>query len=111
MPSAALRARASELTSASTSPLIIRRLASQPHHLTGELLTCRPDHATGQAWLRPSQAAPAAELVDALFARSEGNPFFTEELLAAVRAGSRELPATLRDLLRGRVQVLPQPTQ
>ena len=52
-------------------------------------------------------AAPASELVDAVFARSEGNPFFTEELLAAVRAGSNELPATLRDLLRGRVQVLP----
>ena len=56
-------------------------------------------------------AAPAAELVDAVFARSEGNPFFTEELLAAMRAGSRELPATLRDLLRGRVQTLPQPDQ
>ena len=37
----------------------------------------------------------------------EGNPFFTEELLAVVRAGSGELPATLRDLLRGRVQALP----
>jgi tetratricopeptide (TPR) repeat protein len=48
-------------------------------------------------------AAPAAELLDALFARSEGNPFYTEELLAAVRAGSSELPATLRDLLRGRI--------
>ena len=33
-------------------------------------------------------AAPAADLVDAVFARSEGNPFFTEELLAVVRAGS-----------------------
>ena len=56
-------------------------------------------------------AAPAAELVDAVFARSEGNPFFTEELLTAVRAGSGELPATLRDLLRGRVQALPEPAQ
>jgi ATP/maltotriose-dependent transcriptional regulator MalT len=56
-------------------------------------------------------AAPTAELVDAVFARSEGNPFFTEELLAVVRAGSGELPATLRDLLRGRVQALPQPAQ
>ena len=56
-------------------------------------------------------AAPAAELVDAVFARSEGNPFFTEELLAAVRAGSGELPATLRDLLRGRVQALPEPAR
>jgi DNA-binding CsgD family transcriptional regulator len=56
-------------------------------------------------------AMPAAELVNAMFARSEGNPFFTEELLAVIRAGSSELPATLRDLLRGRVQVLPQPAQ
>jgi predicted ATPase len=52
-------------------------------------------------------AAPAAELVDAVFARSEGNPLFNEELLTVVQAGSRELPATLRDLLRGRVQALP----
>jgi DNA-binding CsgD family transcriptional regulator/tetratricopeptide (TPR) repeat protein len=51
-------------------------------------------------------AAPAADLVDAVFARSEGNPFFTEELLAAVRAGSGPLPATSRDLLQGRVEGL-----
>jgi DNA-binding CsgD family transcriptional regulator/tetratricopeptide (TPR) repeat protein len=56
-------------------------------------------------------AAPAVGLVDAIFVRSEGNPFFTEELLAAVRAGSGELPATLRDLLRGRVEALPEPAQ
>jgi DNA-binding CsgD family transcriptional regulator/tetratricopeptide (TPR) repeat protein len=56
-------------------------------------------------------AAPAAELADAVFARSEGNPFFTEELLAVVRTGSGELPATLRDLLRGRVQALPEQGQ
>jgi DNA-binding CsgD family transcriptional regulator len=56
-------------------------------------------------------AAPAVDLVEDVFARSEGNPFFTEELLAVVRAGSSELPATLRDLLRGRVQELPEPAQ
>jgi DNA-binding CsgD family transcriptional regulator/tetratricopeptide (TPR) repeat protein len=56
-------------------------------------------------------AAPPADLVDPVFGRSEGNPFFTEELLAAVRAGSSELPATVRDLLRGRVQVLPERAQ
>jgi AAA ATPase domain len=55
--------------------------------------------------------APAAELIDAVFARSEGNPFFTEELLAAVKSGSGELPTTLRDLLRGRVQTLPEQAQ
>jgi tetratricopeptide (TPR) repeat protein len=53
-------------------------------------------------------AAPPAELVDAVFARSEGNPLFTEELLGAIRAGSGELPPTLRDLLHGRVQALPE---
>jgi DNA-binding CsgD family transcriptional regulator len=56
-------------------------------------------------------AAPAAELAHSVFARSEGNPFFTEELLAVERSGSRGLPATLRDLLRGRVQALPEQAQ
>jgi len=55
--------------------------------------------------------APAADLVEATFARSEGNPFFTEELLEAVRAGSRELPMTLRDLLLGRITGLPEPAR
>jgi tetratricopeptide (TPR) repeat protein len=53
-------------------------------------------------------AAPPAGLVDAVFGRSEGNPLFTEELLGAIRAGSGGLPPTLRDLLRGRVQALPE---
>jgi class 3 adenylate cyclase/DNA-binding CsgD family transcriptional regulator len=66
---------------------------------------------TGAQLVGILRAAPAAELVDAVFARSEGNPFFTEELLAVVRAGAGELPATLRDLLRGRVQALPEPAQ
>jgi DNA-binding CsgD family transcriptional regulator/tetratricopeptide (TPR) repeat protein len=56
-------------------------------------------------------ATPAAGLVAAVFGRSEGNPFFTEELLAVVRAGSGELPPTLRDLLRGRVHALPERAQ
>jgi DNA-binding CsgD family transcriptional regulator/tetratricopeptide (TPR) repeat protein len=55
-------------------------------------------------------AAPA-ELVDTVFARSAGNPYFTEELLAVVRAGSGMLPATVRDLLRGRVQAVSQAAQ
>jgi predicted ATPase/DNA-binding CsgD family transcriptional regulator len=56
-------------------------------------------------------AAPAADLVDALFARSGGNPFFVEELLAAVQAGSLELPPTARDLLHGRVEALSEPAR
>jgi tetratricopeptide (TPR) repeat protein len=54
---------------------------------------------------------PTVDLVDGVFARSEGNPFFTEELLAAVQVGSGELPITLRDLLQGRVEALPEPAQ
>jgi DNA-binding CsgD family transcriptional regulator/tetratricopeptide (TPR) repeat protein len=53
-------------------------------------------------------AAPHAELVDAVFGRSEGNPYFTEELVGAIRAGSGALPPTVRDLLQGRVQALPE---
>jgi ATP/maltotriose-dependent transcriptional regulator MalT len=56
-------------------------------------------------------SAPAADLVRKVFTRSEGNPFFSEGLLAAVRAGSHEPPATLRDLLRGRVAVLSDDAQ
>jgi ATP/maltotriose-dependent transcriptional regulator MalT len=50
--------------------------------------------------------APAPELVDRLLERSEGNPFFAEELLAA-SGGGAALPASLRDALLLRVEVLP----
>jgi DNA-binding CsgD family transcriptional regulator/tetratricopeptide (TPR) repeat protein len=56
-------------------------------------------------------AAPDAELVDAVFVRSEGNPFFTEELVAARQAGASALPETLRDLLQGRVERLSEQAQ
>jgi DNA-binding CsgD family transcriptional regulator len=50
--------------------------------------------------------APAAPLVEELYARAEGNPFFTEQLLAAAEASSTtgELPARLAELLVGRVR-------
>jgi DNA-binding CsgD family transcriptional regulator len=56
-------------------------------------------------------AMPPVALVEGVFARAEGNPFFTEELLAATHAGLGELPATLHDLLRGRVQGVSEPTR
>lgn len=43
----------------------------------------------------------AAEVVD----RAEGNPFFAEELLAAI--GERGVPPTLRDILTTRLEALP----
>jgi DNA-binding CsgD family transcriptional regulator/tetratricopeptide (TPR) repeat protein len=55
-------------------------------------------------------AAPPADLVDRVHQRSEGNAFFTEELLAASRDAA-ELPASLRDTLLLRIEVLSQPAQ
>ena len=57
---------------------------------------------------------------DEVFARAEGNPFFTEELACAVTEGSNLMPSdvggfalsdTLRDLLLIKVEQLPEPTQ
>jgi DNA-binding NarL/FixJ family response regulator len=52
--------------------------------------------------------APA--LVGEILARSEGNPFFAEELLAAHLEGAR-LPSALRDLVLARVEALSEPAQ
>jgi DNA-binding CsgD family transcriptional regulator len=48
--------------------------------------------------------------VDELLARSEGNPFYVEELVAAGGFG-RGLPATLADVILGRVATLSERTQ
>jgi len=54
---------------------------------------------------------PGDTLIDRLYARSQGNPFYTEELLAASADGAGELPATLRDALLGRFERLPTAAQ
>src|SRR5829696_8781260 len=51
------------------------------------------------------------ELVERLYARSEGNPLFTEELLAARLDGRGGLPRTLRDALMVRIERLSEPAQ
>jgi DNA-binding NarL/FixJ family response regulator len=48
----------------------------------------------------------APELADAIVARSAGNPFFAEELLAAGPSRTAELPGRVRDLLLQRVERL-----
>jgi DNA-binding CsgD family transcriptional regulator/tetratricopeptide (TPR) repeat protein len=52
---------------------------------------------------------PTAEIVDDLVARTDGNPFYVEELMAAGRVGG-SLPATLADAILSRVSELPAPT-
>ncbi|HEV3001338.1 MAG TPA: AAA family ATPase, partial [Solirubrobacteraceae bacterium] len=56
-------------------------------------------------------AEPDVVLLDRLLARSEGNPLFVEELLAAGPDGGGDLPPTLRDALIMRVEALPEPAQ
>jgi DNA-binding SARP family transcriptional activator/DNA-binding GntR family transcriptional regulator len=46
-----------------------------------------------------SETPPPETLVDEVFARSEGNPFFAKELLAATCRGDAALPPALRDML------------
>ena len=57
-------------------------------------------------------SAPEPELVVAIEARAEGNPFFVEELLAARGdAGGAGVPETLREVLLSRVASLSEDAQ
>jgi len=55
--------------------------------------------------------SPDPALTERLYARSDGNPLFTEELLAAGLDGRGPLPPTLRDALMLRVEGLSEPAQ
>jgi DNA-binding CsgD family transcriptional regulator/tetratricopeptide (TPR) repeat protein len=92
------------------------------HPLRPYLAELRRDARVERVDLAPFSRAEFADLVAAilgtlpspaslerLYARSEGNAFFTEELLAA--AGSAELPASLRDALAVHLERLPPPAQ
>ena len=54
---------------------------------------------------------PSPVLVDRLYGRTEGNPLFAEELLAAGGDGRGALPPTLRDALMVRTERLPDAAQ
>ena len=53
-------------------------------------------------------ARPDTDIVERFFERGEGNPLFTEELLAAGADGRGRLPSTLRDALLLRIERLPE---
>ncbi|MBS1883165.1 MAG: AAA family ATPase, partial [Actinobacteria bacterium] len=53
-------------------------------------------------------ARPDPDIVARFFERGEGNPLFTEELLAAGADGRGRLPSTLRDALLLRIERLPE---
>jgi DNA-binding CsgD family transcriptional regulator/tetratricopeptide (TPR) repeat protein len=54
---------------------------------------------------------PEAAAVERFFERGEGNPLFTEELLAAGSDGRGRLPSTLRDALLLRIERLSEETR
>ncbi len=56
-------------------------------------------------------SAPDREVVDRMYGRSEGNPLFTEELLAAGVDARAALPPSLREALLLRVERLPADSQ
>ncbi|MGW7072289.1 helix-turn-helix transcriptional regulator [Streptomyces sp. NPDC054878] len=56
--------------------------------------------------------APSEQILDRVFARSEGNAFFVEELAGSIREGSPGgISDSLRDLLLVRVEALPEEVQ
>jgi len=66
----------------------------------------------GRGELREQVAAildrePAPELLDSLLERAEGNPFFTEELIATAQEPQQPLPESLRETLLARVEGSP----
>ena len=58
-------------------------------------------------------SSPADDLVERIYRRSEGNAFFAEELLSALRerGGNAHLPPRLENVLLSRVQILPEDAQ
>ncbi len=99
--------RAEELDPARPVAGLVGELARLPH---AERLALEPlsrDQVAAQ--LRAITGVAAAPgMVDRMVARAAGNPFFTEELLAA-GTGQEAVPATVRDVLLARVARLAEP--
>ena len=94
--------RADELASAER----MRRLADGVRRSGSALLLdlgpLAPEELSALLAAHTEAPTPAA-LSDAILDRSEGNPFFAEELLAAAHGQGEELPRGLRELLLQRV--------
>ncbi|WP_311131959.1 helix-turn-helix transcriptional regulator [Nonomuraea gerenzanensis] len=54
---------------------------------------------------------PPGDLADRVFDRSDGNPFFTEELIAARDLGEQGVPIAVRDVVLARIEALSEPAQ
>ena len=75
----------------------------------GALRRCARSPVSSRASWAPS---PVTELVESLHRRSDGNPFFAEELLACgLTDGGQGLSPTLRDLLATRIAGVSEPAR
>jgi len=84
---------------------LLAELGSDPYTRLLELPRFTPEEVADQ--LEGILAdTPKPELVARVYARSEGNPLYAEEILAAGRDGRGALPPTLRDALMLRVERL-----
>jgi DNA-binding CsgD family transcriptional regulator/tetratricopeptide (TPR) repeat protein len=54
---------------------------------------------------------PRPDLVDRILARSDGNPFYVEELVRAGATDGQDLPSVLRDVLGVRISALSRPAR
>jgi DNA-binding CsgD family transcriptional regulator/tetratricopeptide (TPR) repeat protein len=92
----------------------VRRLADGVRRsgsaLVLEVGPLQHDELTALLEARADSSLPAT-LTDVIVARSEGNPFFAEELLAAAGDRGGELPRRLRDVLLQRAAGLDRGTQ
>ena len=102
--------RADEPSSAERMRRLAEGVRRSGSALVLELGPLERDELTALLAAHAGASLPAA-LTDTIVARSEGNPFFAEELLAAAGEQSVELPRGLRDLLLQRVARLDRPTQ
>ena len=102
--------RADELSSAERMRRLADGVRRSGSALELELGPLEREELTALLAARARRAA-ADSVTDAIVARSEGNPFFAEELLAAAGDQDSELPRSLRDLLLQRVARLDRRTQ
>ena len=102
--------RADEPSSAGRMRRLAEGVRRSGSALVLELGPLGRDELTALLAARAGASLPAA-MADTIAARSEGNPFFAEELLAAAGGQGVELPGALRDLLLQRVARLDQPAQ
>jgi DNA-binding CsgD family transcriptional regulator/tetratricopeptide (TPR) repeat protein len=102
--------RADERSSAERMRRLANAVRRSSSVLALELAPLERDELTALLGAQADASLPAT-VADAILARSEGNPFFAEELLAAAGDSGSEIPLGLRELLLQRVARLDDQTQ